>query len=265
MKVSLKNISVVIISAFLFASCSDNNNDDNNELKQHIVINFHHHHGNNNLLFDTMMYTNMAGNNYLVNEIQCFISDVKLYQGTEFFLIDNWTDIHYVDTDIESTQTWEVFDNIPAGTYDSISFTFGIKEEKNQSFMFLNPPERDMFWPEFLGGGYHYMKLNGKWEEENGSITPFDFHLGIGQVYYSYPDSIISYIHNAFEIYLPSPGFTLSAGQTREIDLYMNIENWFRTPHVYDHNIWGGYIMQNQEAMKLACENAHDVFTIEIK
>lgn len=266
MKIRLKTISAAVFSVLLLVSCSDNNNDDDNaDTKQHITFSFHHIHGDEDLMFDTMMYTNTAGNKYLVNEIQYFVSDVKLYQGNDYLLIDEWTDIHYVDTDIESSQRWDVFDNVPVGTYDSITFTFGISEEKNQSFMFPNPPERDMFWPEFLGGGYHYMKLNGKWEEQNSSITPFDFHLGIGQVYYSYPDSIISYVHNAFEVGLPSSNFSISAGESLEFELYMNIENWFRTPNIYDHDIWGGYIMQNQEAMKLACENAHDVFSIKIK
>jgi len=254
-----------LIPAVLLISCNNNNDDDVPDTEQHIIINFLHNVENNSLQFDTLMYTNAAGNNYLVNEIQYFISDVKLYYKGNFILIDGWKDMHYVDTDIETTKRWEVFDNIPARTYDSISFTFGISEVKNHSFMFPNPPERDMFWPEFLGGGYHYMKLNGKWKTNNENILPFDFHLGIGQVYYSYPDSITAYIHNDFEVYLPASGFSLKAGQTLEFDLVMNVENWFQTPNMYDHNTWGGYIMQNQDAMFLACQNAHDVFSIKIK
>ncbi|MDZ7740495.1 MAG: hypothetical protein U5Q03_01720 [Bacteroidota bacterium] len=44
----------------------------------------------------------------------------------------------------------------------------------------------------------------------------------------------------------------------------MNIENWFKEPHVYDHNIWKGYIMQNQEAMSLARDNGQNVFSLEV-
>lgn len=246
-----------------FSACEDPT--ETPETSQHIKLNFLHHLNNEPLKFDTMMYTNAAGNEYLVNEIQWFISDVQLSRedGSEI-LLDQWKDIHYIDTDLPESQSWEVFDELPAGDYTGISFTFGISEEKNHSFMFPNPPERDMFWPEFLGGGYHYMKLNGKWKEPDGSITPFDFHMGIGQIYYSYPDSITGFVHNDFEVQLAGSEFNLASNETKEINIIMNVENWFKDPHVYDHNVWKGYIMQNQEAMQTAKENGANVFSVEI-
>jgi len=250
----------------MISSCDES--DVPAELEQG-KINFYFAHFNNgeNLEFDTMKYTNAAGNNYLVNEIQYFISDVKLYKSDgSIKLIDDWDDIHYVDTDIESTRSWQVYDPIDPGDYEKISFTFGINEEKNQSLMFLNPPERDMFWPEFLGGGYHYMKLNGKWLAENSQVKPFNFHLGIGQVYSDgviEPDSITGFIQNYFEVELPASSFSITEGEQVYFEILMNVDNWFQNPHVYNHDEWGGDIMQKQDAMKLGCENGEeDVFSI---
>jgi len=193
----------------------------------------------------------------MVNEIQYFITDVVLYNhdGTQR-KIEDWTNIHYVDTDLDDTQTWDVYDKIEPGTYDSIGFTFGFKPEENISFMFVNPPEKDMFWPEYLGGGYHYMKLNGKWLPEGQTIqtTPFDFHLGRGQVYANYPDSITGFIDNQFNVSLPGSGFDLKAGETKVVEFIMHVENWFKDPNIYDHDLYGGYIMQNQEAMQMVKE-----------
>jgi len=232
-----------------------------------IILHFKHHLNGQPVQFDTLFYINAAGNPYLVNEIQYFISDMTLYNsnGSEF-IIDDWNDIHYVDTDIPTTHTWEVFDKIPEGTYDSISFIFGIPEEKNNSFMYVNPPESFMFWPEYLGGGYHYLKLNGKWLEQGQQLqtTPFDFHLGRGQIYYSYPDSITGFISNDFNVSLPNSGFQLDSAQTVDINIFMNIENWFQGPNIYNHDEWGGYIMQNQDAMQMVKENGWNVFSIEI-
>ena len=45
-------------------------------------------------------------------------------------LIADWTDNHYVDIDIPSTLTWDVYDDIASGSYDSISFIFGFTAEK---------------------------------------------------------------------------------------------------------------------------------------
>ncbi len=213
-----------------------------------------------------MMYVNTAGNPYEVNQLMYFISDVRLHKsdGTTK-LIEDWKDINYVDIDIPSTLTWSVYDDIPAGTYDSITFVFGITAEKNKSYMFVNYPEVNMMWPEVLGGGYHYMMLNGKWRDTINNIENFNFHLGIGQLYKSNAidcvDSIYAFVQNYFNVNLPNSSFTLGKNTTREIEIIMNIDSWFKTPHIYDHNYWGGNIMQIQPAMQMAKENGFDVFT----
>ncbi len=216
---------------------------------------------------DTMKYTNAAGNLYCINQLMYFISDVKLHKsdGT-VFLIDDWKDIDYVDIDIPSTLSWDVYDKIPAGSYDSISFTFGISQAKNQSFMFVNPPEVNMMWPDVLGGGYHYMMMNGKWLDNTSHVNNFAFHLGIGQLYKSdsinNPDSIYAFVQNYFNVKLPNSAFTIEKDKTRQIEIIMNIESWFETPHIYDHNYWGGAIMQNQPAMLMIKQNGFDVFSV---
>ena len=216
------------------------------------------------MVTDTVIYVNEAGNPYMINEIQYFVSDVVFHhEDGSNYLIDDIQDIHYVDTDIPSTMTWEVADKLPAGNYSGFSFIFGISEEKNQSYMFANPPERDMFWPEFLGGGYHYLKLNGKWIKTDSTESPFNFHLGIGQTYDTL-GNITGYVQNYFTVTLPASSFSLSKDETKEIFIIMNIENWFRTPTTWDHNFWGGYIMQNQAAMQTGAANGWDVFSVSI-
>jgi hypothetical protein len=227
-----------------------------------IKLNFHHFADGQALQYDTRNYVNQAGNEYMVNEIQYFISDVYLMREGNDYLIDGWKDIHYVDTDIETTWEWEVFDNISTGYYTGIRFTFGITETKNQSLMFTDPPESLMFWPEYLGGGYHYLKLNGKWLDTNGLERPYNFHLGIGQEYDAVSGEIIGFIQNYFEIIVPSSDFTILAGETTTLNLVMHIDRWFSSPHTYDHNEWGGDIMQKQEAMRIGCENGTNVFEV---
>jgi hypothetical protein len=233
-----------------------------------ITFSFVHTESGQPLVFDTLAYVNEAGNDYLVNEIQYFISDVTLFRsGGSQQTIRDWKDIHYIDTDLPETMQWQVYDKIQAGSYDSIGFRFGIGAEKNKSFMFVNPPERDMFWPEYLGGGYHYLKLNGKWLPEGQGVqtNPFNFHLGIGQEYFSYPDSITGFVHNDFWVSLPGSDFEISEGETLHFEINMHIENWFRDPHVYDHDVYGGDIMQNQEAMLKGRENGWNVFTLRVE
>ncbi len=258
---------LIIFSAFATLTVSCNKTPEQPVTKTgKLGFTFKHRVDGQPLQFDTMLYVNAAGNHYLVNEIQYFISDVALYKSNgDSVLLDKSEDIHYVDTDIDSTWTYALKDDIQPGTYDSISFTFGISEQKNQSLMFVNPPESLMFWPEHLGGGYHYMKFNGKWLDTLNHISPFNFHLGIGQIYYSFPDSISRFVQNYFRIRLPNSGFEIKADESKTFIIVMNVENWFQNPNVFDFNYWGGDIMQKQNALKAACENGWDVFTLERK
>ena len=106
------------------------------------------------------------------------------------------------------------------------------------------------------------MKLNGKWLDMNQFERPYDFHLGIGQIYDPQSGEVTGFIQNYFEIEVPISGFTINKDQETVINLVMQVDNWFRNPHTYDHNEWGGDIMQKQEAMKVACENGDDVFGV---
>jgi hypothetical protein len=225
-----------------------------------------HRCNNQQLKLNELMYTNAANNPYMVTDLMYFISGITFYRndGTRS-MISEWKDIFYLDERIPETKNLRFPDKIPAGTYDSITFIFGITEEKNKSYMYVNPPEVIMGWPEVLGGGYHYMMMNGKWKDTTGTLMPFNFHLGIGQLYkgtgYNV-DSIYAFVQNYFTVSLPGSSFHLADGDTVSFSLCMNIEQWFENPHVYDHNYWGGAIMQNQPAMQMAKENGWNVFSI---
>lgn len=260
-RITVPITSILLILLFYGSSCSKPKPPVERASK--VMINFTQSVGDQPLQTDTMKYVNAAGNPYLVSEIQYFISDVCLHKANgDSLLLTKWDDIHYVDTDLPDTWVYNIKDSIPAGTYSAVSFTFGINEAKNKSLLFVNPPESDMFWPEYLGGGYHYMKLNGKWRAPDNVIHPFNFHLGIGQTYDS-TGQVTGFIQNYFFVTLPSSAFSINNGQTTQISLNMDVNEWFENPEVFDFNVWGGDIMQNQAAMHVGCENGHNVFSVK--
>ena len=231
-----------------------------------IAFHFMHRVRSQSLIKDSLCYINSAGNYFEVDELKYFISDVYLQStGDKLVHIDAQTAIHYVDIDFHGTLTWQVFDDIPEGEYDTVSFIFGLNKQRNVSFAFVNPPEVNMFWPDVLGGGYHYLMMNGKWKNLQGNIVPFDFHLGIGQTYSGVTtsvDSITGFVQNYFEVKLPLPSLQIKNKTSYTIELVMDVESWFETPHTWDFNYWGNYIMQNQAAMQMVKENGFDVFTV---
>ena len=263
----MKNLSKTLILfcgiSFVVFACREG--DQQKEDHGQLVFQFEHFVEAEQLAFDQMIYKSEAGNEYEVTEIQYFVSDLTLHKenGEKIELSRN-NFAHYIDTNLPNTSTWVLDDEIAPGEYKSISMIFGIKGEKNEPFMFTDPPESDMLWPINLGGdqgGYHYMKLNGFWKNEEGVRTPFNFHLGVGQERDA-DNNIVGFIQNWIEIELPSSSFSISTGEVKTITIRMDVNEWWKTPNIYDHNIHGGKIMQNQEAMRMGAENGISVFKV---
>ncbi len=259
--------SLILLSfclILLMASCRKDDPPGNIDNPQ-ITLIFHNVVGTSGLQLDTLIYFNAAGNRYKVTDLQYFISDIELLGTNGRVPVISSGGIHYVDARIPETCTWQPPDTIPAGHYDSISFIFGINAEKNISNRFPNPPERDMAWPDILGGGYHYMKLNMMWRNDTmPNPMPFMFHLGIGQVYEGStpdPDSIVSFVQNWFRVTLPV-SFTMETGQKKEIILEMDLDKWFGAAEIFDFAQYPMMIMQNQAAMAKACKNGRHAFRI---
>ncbi len=204
------------------------------------------------LVVDALRYANEAGNPYLVNEVQWFITNLELEDcgGNHVMLAETW----YIDTNLPETQTLRVSE-IPASCYRVLRFTFGLNDADNQSGRFSNPPESNMFWPDELGGGYHYMKLNGKYLTADSLLAPLAIHLGRGQ-----NEGHTEFYDNSFTVELPID-LAVYDGQDYPLGLVMNINQWFRDPVVYDFNTYGSAIMQNQQAQQALRTNGHNVFS----
>ena len=254
----MKTRILVILLAVLAVACTKRNDQAEIDLSVNYEIN------GKALVTDTLCYENEAGNPFLITEIQWFLSDIKMQNETgEWYLLRqrsmsdtlDASRIFYIDTDLPESQTLHGT-KIPADHYTALRFTFGLDEYDNYTGLFSDPPESEMFWPDMLGGGYHYMKLNGKYRNPNGRIAPLAIHLGIGQ-----NEDCTEFYQNYFIVELPID-FDVKANAENRLDLTMVIDNWFRNPHTIDFNEFGSHIMQNQTAQRLLNGNGKDVFRI---
>ena len=247
----LKKPWLLVLFALLCCACT-------HEPSGHIKLNFSFVVDNDSLRLDTCMYQNAAGNLYEVNDVQFFISHVRLEttSGEMVEIADN-QGIHYTDIRIPGTLSWEIADVLPADEYKSITFVFGLEGEQNTTGYFPNPPENNMSWPDMLGGGYHYMKINGRWINPAGVRQPFNLHSGKIAADNGFAD-------NTFTVSLPLSQFAVIRKQTAELTLQMNVNAWFSNPYLFDFNVFGGSIMQNREAQEVLRANGGDVFGVVI-
>lgn len=287
----MKTFHILLLSFlfFAFSACKPHQEKDLQEGS--VELSLIHLVGQQPLEKNEFVYTNKAGNTYMISEIQWFMSDIvfTMEDGRQI-RPDSLQQFLYVDTDIPSTNR-QSFLRLPAGHYRKIGFTFGLDEAHNTSNRFVNPPESYMFWPEYLGGGYHYMKLNGKWIDPGGLQVPFNFHLGIGQISagnrsssdnifrfglssaYSHCEGfsppyllpeVTEFIQNYFEI-SQDIDFEILPEMSTQIRLEMLVDQWFDAVKSYDHNDWGGSIMQQQGAQEVARENGQSAFVFRLQ
>ncbi len=215
------------------------------------------------VVFDTVAYRIASGESIRIDNIQFFISDVYLQKSTgERIPFARYADnIHYVDSDLPETWQWISAQDIPAGVYDRVEFVYGIDSARNRSFMFRNPPESNMFWPESMGGGYHYMKINGYWGLPGSTDcdSTFGFHTGIGQSYQG--EEIVALHHNHVPLQ-DTLRFFLTDGARQELVVDMEVSQWFENPRIWSFSRFGGHIMRDQQAQEVIKENAWNVFSV---
>jgi hypothetical protein len=241
-----KALPLFVVVFFLFTGCSKDNNDVTNvpTAKPLLDMKLSFRVDGAPLEFDTIKYMNAAGNNYSVTTLKFYLSQVYLLKpdSTEI-LFREWI---YVDALSGATHRI-TSDSIPAGEYIGMKFNIGIDAAHNVvNGLPVTIENLEMEWPVFMGGGYHFLKMEGHFTDTSG--TPgYAMHLG-----------------NNHAICPVTVFGNFCAGQSCEsVTLTANINEWFRTPYTYDLNLDGNYIMGDSLAMSKIAGNGIDVFSIQ--
>ena len=216
-----------------------------------ILIQVEHNVRAADLEFDTIQYTNAFGNEYSVSRLEYFLSDFAVMNDDGRQEVNG---AHYVNARDEGTHTI-LIEGIPPGHFHMLAFTWGLDDEDNVTGA-LDGQSDDidhMFWSVGTCGGYHYMKIEGRFINSEGTQSGYTTHAG-------------RYCGNGRdESHFVEESFTLHqnvvAGETLALTLVMNVNKWYEGPNVIDlatHNA----IMDNKERQDELEENCGDVFTL---
>jgi hypothetical protein len=243
----LKLLLITVLCLTLLYNCKKKEETVPTPTHAHLKFNFSHSVDGVPLKLDSIKYLNKAGNPYSIINLRYFISNITLHSGSDSLLIN---DVHYVDVVDNSTFTYAPSKEIANGSYDYISFVFGLDATKNITNHFVNPPESNMTWPVPMGGGYHYMQLEGKFDS-SGVIKNYEIHTGalMSSPYYIY----ISLLQSSFKL----------EGKDVIVNVAMNINEWFENPNTYDFNIYDGAMMSVPAAQLTIQQNGVDVFSVK--
>lgn len=249
-----KSVLLIFISVLSIMSCSEDKND--NIAQANIVFSFKHSWGTSpitNSDFNTIQYTNADGEKLSIIKLRYLISKIK-FESTngEIFIMDGYS---LVDVTNTTNLTFTPTTKIPTGNYSKVSFLFGFNNDDNyQNYQDLN--SASWIVPEILGGGYHFMQLEGKFTDNTATEKGYAYHT-IRAVDNS--GSTLVFEDTFYEVDLGA--VTINNNITFNIN--MDISEWFKNPNTWDLNLLNNMLMPNFDAQVLMFENGQNVFSLE--
>lgn len=211
-----------------------------------INVQMSYHFDGATALLDTLAFAHPAGYTYSLNRLQFYLSGFEFTNeaGGKF----SSSGVLYFDMKKPEFSSGMIA-GVPGGTYTSVRFYLGLDSIQNKSNALPATTENiNMAWPDGMGGGYHFMKLEGYYKNNAGTYG-YAMHLGRN------PNLVV--------INLPLNHFKVNGN--KNFRLIMNIQEWFKNPAIYDFDTDGNYSMGSMVAMNKLKNNGADVFTVDFE
>lgn len=233
--------AVILLAVMTIISCKSGT-DDPDPMVNTLTLMVDYNVDGAPLEFDTVKYYNAANNKYSVTRLQYYISDIVFIKTNDEEVSTNG--VYYFDAR-EPAKNSIKLTGIPKGTYKGMRFFVGLPPELNVKDGLPGTKDNvNMIWPDMMGGGYHFIKLEGHFTN-GGQVAGYAVHLGTDTALVS-TELQASYV----------------VGNFSNIVLDMDINEWFENPNEYDLSD-GNYTMGNIAAMRKIAANGQNVFSIK--
>lgn len=250
----MKKLAFLLIMAVIAVSCSSDDDSGNTPTQETVTFKFTHNWEGNPVTesdFNATEYENANGNLLDISKLRYLISRIILHKADgstvdfeEYKLIDL--------TDPASLNLTPAI-QATTGDYTGISFVFGFNEADNESGAYPDLNAANWNWPEMMGGGYHFMQMEGTYTDTNGDPQPYAYHMGTAMTGQGvFEQNFISLNLNE--------NFTITNDAT--IEIKMDISEWYKNPYLWDLNVLNIDLMMNYEAQIHMNENGKTVFSI---
>ena len=251
-----KVITILVLSVCVLWSCSDD--DETNALpKTAVTFKFSHNWNGaevTNADFNSIEYFTEMNDELSIEKLRYLISKVTFQTSNGNTIVMNGYNL--VDVTNGTNMTFIPNEELTVGTYTNVSFTFGFDNADNIEGEYPDLNTANWGVPMMMGGGYHFMQLEGKFINNVAAETGYAYHA-IKAVNNSDPDNLI--FQDTF--------FTVDLGEViiREnagIEVKMNIAEWFKNPNPWDLNDRHNMLMPNFDAQVDMWENGQSVFSL---
>lgn len=253
----MKKISLLFVLATAIISC--NNDDDSGIITQNtdVTISFTQNFDGEEITtsnFDNTEYINANGDVMTFTRLRYLITDVA-FTSQSGTVVSPSQDYLLVNSS-EGTGLSFNSTTIPEGTY-SLTMRFGFTEAENTSNAYADLNAASWNVPDPMGGGYHYQQLDGKFINDAGIESPFNFHTISAPT-----DAMTENVTREDTSIAINLGTVTVEGNTTTIEVKANIAEWFKNPNTWDLNEFNTMLMGNNAAQLLMEANGQDVFTL---
>ncbi len=221
----------------------------------HVMMKMEHNYGGSSVMpadFDDLKYLNDKGTTHSITKLQYLISDFVLYKADgDSIVVEGYNFVDFDNTN-SFAYSFPTEMHVPIGGYTGVGFTWGFDEADNTSGTYADLNVASWSWPAMIGGGYHFMKLEGKFIDSNTDTTAFAFHNGTASNNGN---------HEANHFYVKlNQSFTLS--NDASINLNMDLSEWFKNPNQWDLDALHDMLMPNYTVQKMMNANGRSVFSL---
>lgn len=250
-----KIIVTIVLTGFLFGCESDKEDDISGTA---VVFKFIHHWDNTPVTFadfNAIKFTNAIGNELSIERLRYLISAITFTRSSgETITLDSY---NLLDLSDEESLQFLTNTSISSNTYSNVSFTFGFSNQDNIDGAYTDLNSASWNVPMMLGGGYHYMQLDGKYLNAANSESGYNYHAIRAA---DNPGQNPSFPQDTF--------FRVDLGEititeNTQITISMNIAQWFKNPYNWDLNVYDQMLMPNSAAQILMYQNGQNVFNLE--
>lgn len=191
------------------------------------------------LRLDPLTYHTAANQAFGVSKVHYILSKITwTHQNGMVYSLDGpW----FIDA-LANNDLYLPLPRLAEGNYQ-FTCTIGLDSSMNSSYYWDNIAGFvGMAWPDPMGGGYHFLKLEGQYQLNNQQLGGYAFHLG---------KSMFSIRHQTF---------SMDYKQGDTLQLQMQLDRWFGPPIVWDFTQYPSHTMTNDSAMQLLVQNGQTVF-----
>ncbi|MGB1042084.1 MAG: MbnP family protein [Tenacibaculum sp.] len=242
----MKQFLILVLSISLF-SCSSDNDESIKEVtaKFNFTQNWDGTTIEKSDLSNTE-YTNKLGTKLTIKELKYLISNITLTNGageaTTLTELRNDEQKAYKLIDVNNTDdlSFSAQEKLPEGAYN-LSMTFGFNNDDNYSAIYTDLSNWTV--PGDLGGGYHYMQLEGNFLNKDNEQQGYTYHT-IRAVKKGSDPSLNDYKDTFITVNLG----TVLIKNDATIEIKMNVAEWFKNPNEWDLNTLNSALMGNFDA-----------------